>query len=240
MPDRVRTRKRVRRNHVLAAVSVGLALAPFRACEAASWVGGSGSWSNPNNWSPAVVPAPDTDVFIRHNDGLNRLITFDHDYPQPLGAFILDQTGAGTTTFSMTANTFGTNYQNIDKQEVIGLHGRATFLQSGGINVGHPTFNQIHMGEGIGSSGTYNLSGGTMSAAGLIMGYSGAGTFIQSAGVASISFVNLGVNDGSAGTMNLSGTASFTGGAVFCAQLGPGHINQSGGTFRVSSLAMGV
>src|SRR5687767_15410585 len=187
MPDRVRTRKRVRRNHVLAAVSVGLALAPFRACEAASWVGGSGSWSNPNNWSPAVVPAPDTDVFIRHNDGLNRLITFDHDYPQPLGAFILDQTGAGTTTFSMTANTFGTNYQNIDKQEVIGLNGRATFLQSGGMNVGD-SFNQIRMGEGPGSAGTYNLSGGTLSAAGLTMGNNCAGTYSQSAGVTTVSF----------------------------------------------------
>src|SRR5687768_6608129 len=239
MPHRIRTNTLNRRKNVLAAVSLGLALAPCGIAEGASWVGGSGSWSNPNNWSPAVVPSPDTDVFIRHNDALDRLITFDHDYPQPLGAFILDQTGAGTTTFSMTANTFGTNYQNIDKQEVIGLNGRATFLQSGGMNVGD-SFNQIRMGEGPGSAGTYNLSGGTLSAAGLIMGNNGAGTFIQSAGVTTVSFVILGSDAGSAGTLNLSGTARFTTGSVHCAQLGSGQINQSGGAFEVGAMQLGV
>ena len=44
-----------------------------------SWSAGSGSWSNPDNWSNGAVPIPQTDVEMVHNDSANRLITFDYN-----------------------------------------------------------------------------------------------------------------------------------------------------------------
>ena len=69
-----------------------------------SWTAGSGSWGAAGNWSPAVVPIPGSAVNIVHNDALSRLITFDYVYSDPLARFVVDQTGSGTTTFSMSSS----------------------------------------------------------------------------------------------------------------------------------------
>src|SRR3954451_92019 len=165
-----------------------------------SWTAGSGSWNAPGNWSPAVVPIPGATVSIVHSDSLNRLITFDYSYIDPLARFVVDQTGSGTTTFSMSSGTIGTRYVTSDEQTIVGNAGRATFMQSGGTHTGmgsNSFYYQVHLAEKPGSAGTYNLSGGTLSCAGLLTGVTGAGTFIQSAGMATTDFCYFGATDGS-------------------------------------------
>src|SRR5262245_24922701 len=88
------------RRLILAVLPVGICHF-LRPALAASWTGGSGSWSAANNWSPAGAPLPGDSANITHNDGANRLIVFDGNYNAPLSSFTVDQTGTGTTTFSM-------------------------------------------------------------------------------------------------------------------------------------------
>ena len=89
-----------------------------------SWTAGNGSWSNAGNWSSAAVPLPGSYVSIVHKDSLNRLITFDSSYSDPLGQFTIDQTGTGTTTFSMSSGTIGTRYMTSDEQTIVGNFGK--------------------------------------------------------------------------------------------------------------------
>jgi hypothetical protein len=226
---------------VAAAVSSVVCLDARAVSTNVSWIAGSGSWSGPGNWSPAGVPVPGSTVNIVHNDSSNRLITFDYSYSDPLARFVVDQTGMGTTTFSMSSGTIGTRYVTSDEQMLIGLAGKGTMLQSGGVNTGlgsNSFFYQVHLGENAGSAGTYNLSGGTLSCAGLLVGVAGAGTFIQSAGLASADFGYIATNNGSFGRFDLSGSGSFVGHNFFAGQGGTCLINQTGGTWQGSQLTM--
>jgi hypothetical protein len=205
-----------------------------------NWTAGSGSWSKPGNWSSMNVPTPQTDVEIVHNDAANRVITFDYNYTDPLARVVIDQTGTGTTTFVMSSSsgTIGTRYQTLDDQMIVGNLGRATVLQSGGTNTGLGSYSfyyQVHLGENPGSAGTYNLSGGTLQCAGLLVGNAGAGTFIQTAGLASVDFGYICTGPGGSGRFDLSGSATFVGRNMYT-QDGTALINMTGGSWLGTSM----
>ena len=94
--------------------------------------------------------------------------------------------------------------------EYIGYSGTGTFTQSGGSNAA--TYN-FYLGYNATDSGTYNLSGGTLSSpsgystnavGNEFIGYSGTGSFTQSGGSNAItSYLGLGYNTGGKGTYNL-------------------------------------
>jgi hypothetical protein len=94
----------------LAAASTPLLL-PNRVLAVTSWVAGDGSWSVAANWSPAAVPPLGDAVVIAHSDAVNRLITFDFDYPSNTGisTLLINQTGTGVSTLSIGANRLRLN-----------------------------------------------------------------------------------------------------------------------------------
>lgn len=141
--------------------------------------------------------------------------------------------------------------------EFIGTLSTGTLNQTGGTNTAG---NSLFLGYNPGSSGTYNLSGGSLSTNSAIIGNGGTGTFIQTGGtntengnlylgyssgssgtynlssgtntLAGIFF--LGFNSGGSGTYNLSG-GSFSAGFGFVGYQGVGVFNQRGGIMRISN-----
>ena len=99
---------------------------------------------------------------------------------------------------------------------------------------------QIHhrisyIGVNSDSNGTYNLSDtGNLSAYELI-GYSGTGTFKQTGGTNSSSYLSLGVNSGSSGMYNLSGAGQLSAVTEFIGYHGTGTFIQTSGTNTISS-----
>jgi autotransporter-associated beta strand protein len=92
----------------------------------------------------------------------------------------------------------------------VGYGGTGTFTQSGGlsnISIVQANSGSLCLGTNAGDSGTYNLSGsGQLSALwNEYVGYSGIGTFAQSAGTNFTGTLCLGYNVGSSGTYSLSG-----------------------------------
>ena len=91
----------------------------------------------------------------------------------------------------------------------VGESGNASFTQTGGVN---SVSSNIIVAANYGSTATYSLSSGQLSAANLTVGYTGAGTFTQSGGTNSVSsrlYIGYGsgnsVNPGGGGCYCLSG-----------------------------------
>jgi hypothetical protein len=100
--------------------------------------------------------------------------------------------------------SFGNHY--------VGYSGTGVFTQTGGVANGSDANGSLYLGYNAGDNGTYNLSGtGYLSGEPEHIGYSGTGTFNQSAGTNSAAF-ELGSNVGASGTYNLSGTGTVTAG----------------------------
>lgn len=112
--------------------------------------------------------------------------------------------------------------------EIIGQFSTGTLNQGGFTN----TINQqLRLGENPGSSGVYNLSGGSLNLTfSEFVGYSGSGVFNQTGGSnTTAQFFNLGLNPGSSGVFNLSGGTLTVGKGGFVGYSGSGVFNQSGG-----------
>ncbi|MCX5890989.1 MAG: hypothetical protein NTY36_16320 [Deltaproteobacteria bacterium] len=93
----------------------------------------------------------------------------------------------------------------------------------------------LYLGYSAGSSGAYNLSGGSLSASNEVIGLTGSGVFTQSNGDNTmIGNLQLGYDPGGSGTYNLSG-GSLSTGVEFIGFSGQGVFNQSGGTASVNS-----
>ena len=89
------------------------------------------------------------------------------------------------------------------------------------------------LGHDSGSSGTYNLSGGSLSAGFGFVGYQGVGVFNQSGGIVRISNnLQLGYYPGSSGTYNLSDGSLFTS-TLYVGKEGVGVFNQTGGSTTI-------
>jgi hypothetical protein len=163
-----------------------------------------------------------------------------------------------TGTFTLASGkTLTTTSENI------GNSGTGTFTQTGGTN----TTGEFCVAYDAGSSGTYNLSGGVLSASTQYpyVGYSGNGTFTQTGGTAKlrtlaigsqsgsngvytesdgITILNtlyLGSANGSSGTYNLQGGVLSVFNSEIIGQSGKGSFVQSGGTNQVTNgLYVGV
>ena len=120
--------------------------------------------------------------------------------------------------------------------EYVGTYaGIGIFSQSGGANT---TEGSLYVGEYIDSSGTYNMSGGSLFGGnGLYVGFNGgAGKFIQTGGSVNEA-VFLGSTSNyklSGGLLNAGGDFTIVGDVGSIAALGTAMMNQSGGTCFVS------
>jgi hypothetical protein len=131
--------------------------------------------------------------------------------------------------------------------------GNGTFAQSGGANT---LSGNLYLGSISGSSGQYNLSGGTLTTTTDSVGNGGSGTFIQTGGVQDTTLLNLGSGNVSAlyslsslGVLDVTGNeelagATFiqTGGTNICGsqlQLGSSTYLLSGGSLNTTFLDVG-
>ena len=75
----------------------------------------------------------------------------------------------------------------------VGDTGAGNFVQSGGSN---SLGNDLYLGYSLGSSGSYNLSGGLLIACDQWVGYSGTGSFTQSGGTQTVWYIMKGRTEG--------------------------------------------
>jgi hypothetical protein len=125
--------------------------------------------------------------------------------------------------------------------ESIGFYGDGNFNQSGGSNTLTAASATLYVGAGVGGTGTYSLSGGSLNGAATeFVGYSlGSGTFNQSGGTNALS--------GASGTLNVSnssgatGTYSLSAGALNATSVSvntAGSFNWTGGTVGTSAFTL--
>ncbi len=123
--------------------------------------------------------------------------------------------------------------------DYIGQNSTGTLIQGDFTNTVN---NNLELGQNAGASGSYNLSGGSLSVAGNeYIGYSGTGTFTQTGGTHTVTgILMLAANAGSSGTYSLSGGSLTVGDYEAVGYCGTGSFTQSGGTHTVTALYLGT
>src|SRR5262249_44899492 len=127
------------------------------------------------------------------------------------GTFKFDGGTANVQSFDLFGGTV-----TASGSELLGTGGTfnaSTVNQTGGSNTVDAKHN-LSIGDAAGTTITYNLQGGTVSAGGILVGASGTGTLNQSHGAATASVqLVLGVDAASHGSFNLQGDSTVTLGA---------------------------
>ncbi len=155
-----------------------------------------------------------------------------------LGGF----SGGGNGSYTLSGGTLSLS----STSEIIGDDGIGKFTQTDGTNF--INFNSTFIvGNTANSTGNYFLKGGDLDVTigSEYIGYSGTGTFTQSAGNNTLSnFIGgltIGYNTGSIGTYNLSSTGTLTvTGSELVGSAGAGTFNQSGGTNNANGSGLTV
>src|SRR5207253_3204880 len=149
-----------------------------------------------------------------------------------------------TAWYNRMYNLSGSGTLNVFSTEYVGNAGGGIFTQSGGTHTVATFFGaRLILGASGGSSGAYDLSGGSLIVNGNEhVGWGGPGSFTHSAGTHTIgsgsgnSELHLGEIAGSNGSYNLSGTGNLTvNGTEVIGVSGTGIFTQSGGTHTLGS-----
>jgi len=131
----------------------------------------------------------------------------------------------------------GTGTLTTNGREYIGGDGNGTFNQTGGTN---NVASFLLLGNSVGSTAVYTLSGGKLNSNQENIGYEGNGTFNQSGGINSMSGANselaLAVFSSSEGSYFLSGSGILATGLENIGLGGAAAFSQSGGTNTAVSL----
>ena len=137
-------------------------------------------------------------------------------------------------------NLSGTGALTCNGLEIVGYNGAGTFSQDGGTNTSNL---HLYLGYSAGSNGAYNLSSGSLLAGPQAqeeyIGYAGSGTFMQTGGAHSATFVYLGSQSGSTGTYTLQSGSLATAAFEFVGASGTGTFSQTGGTNTIDSFGLG-
>jgi hypothetical protein len=141
-----------------------------------------------------------------------------------------------TSTYTLS----GTGSLSVSGGESIGSGGTGIFMQSGGTNT--ISINALALGEnGLSNTGTgiYNLSGGCLSSATIVIGAQEPGILNQTGGaVGSSNLIDFGESQGATGTYSLSSTGTLTAHDVKVGDLGSGTFTQTGGISTISSILL--
>lgn len=152
---------------------------------------------------------------------------------QSIGPLFNVEGDDGTSTSSGTAATITVADNAVVNAGPIflGTTGRASLLQTGGT----VTRNELELGTSNGSTGTYALSAGTLTAGNVLVGDAGTGVFDQTGGTvdAGSNPSALGLGAGQSGTCNLSGGTLVTIG-FYGESSGMSVLNFNGGTLRAN------
>ena len=234
--------------------------------------GGTGDrWGNPANWTPAGIPSPGYDVRIENSEPAWVRIDSDRAYCRDItvnGSASSDeaglwiQQGAGGNKAVLSARNMyigesspsGEKYFGrvrlvdgalmVSECLYVGKQGTGILHQTGGNNT---VGTDCYLGYEAGSTGTYSLEGGTLSALTQYVGYGGTATFQQSGGTNTVgSGLYVAYNAWTSGTYELSGSATLrVEGYPFPSHeyigfVGNGTFTQTGGTnSAVSRLGSG-
>jgi len=133
---------------------------------AKNWNATNGNWNTAANWSPASVPVGGEEVNIVNADGVARTVTLDVNTPS-LGLVTINQTGG--SAFNTLSLPISNNNTFTSGALLVGgwtggasgspTTGRGAVSQaSGTVTMADGT--DLGLGNGVGSTGTYTLSGG--------------------------------------------------------------------------------
>jgi hypothetical protein len=213
------------------AAAVLPALVPLSArAQTKTWLlgPGTGNWSVAANWTPSGVPANGSTVRIFNTDAGVRTINYNYIASLSLTSLLVDQTGTGTNTLSIPAYWLTATTQDVGKD------GRGFVVQTGGSNT---ATSELRLGYNAGGSGSYALSGGSLSAGNLLVGKNGNATFTQSGGTATVT-TDLRINAAYTKTASyaLSGTGSLTTKNLTVSGDGASFYTQTGGAANVTGL----
>ena len=154
------------------------------------------------------------------------------------GNLTLGNFASSNGTYAMNG-MFGGNPELRANSEFVGGYGTGSFEQFGGTNT---VAGGLSIGLGSTASGTYVLDGwGTLSAADIVVGYAGTGTFTQHSGSVTASSIVIGKNAGSSGTYNMN-MGNLTAANITVGHDGTGVFNQADGMnmyFDGGSLSVG-
>ncbi|HZZ42214.1 MAG TPA: NF038122 family metalloprotease [Tepidisphaeraceae bacterium] len=139
----------------------------------------------------------------------------------------IGESSSATGSYSLSGSTSSLSTGNL----YVGNSGTGSFSQSAGTNSPGALF----LANNSGSTGSYNLTGGTLSTSYAGIGQAGTGNFTQSAGSFSASD-HLSIGDSGVGSYSLSGTGSLSAGFIYVGYNGTGSFNQSGGTSNIGAL----
>ena len=210
----------------LLAIRFGLAFAAillvvaFQAHGDVTWAVQSGDWSVASNWGGSA-PGYSDDAYIIN--GGTAAITLTGAICNNL--YLGDPNSANSGTIQMS----GGNLESYGSQ-FLGSNGDGAFIQSGGDNSDVGVTTGLYLGCDPLGSGYYNLSGtGVLSPKSEYIGYSGAGTFIQSGGTNNGGNFYLGYNTNSSGSYTLSGSGVLRA-TERVGYSGTGTFTQYGGT----------
>ena len=205
-----------------------LCLAPPATAVNKTWIDATGQWDTSANWTPSGLPQAGDNVYLTQSDTTNRTVTY-YNTTNPsavLTSLRVDATGPGTMTLNMP-NTHTLNVTT----EYVGYSGKGTVTQSAGTH----NAATLYLGNSALSSGSYTITGGTLSSSTVqYIGYSGTGTLnIQGAGQVSNTGTTgyLGFSSGSYGTAIVDGGGRWTNsGVLWVGYSGTGTLNiRSGG-----------
>ena len=132
-----------------------------------SWNLTSGSWSVGSNWTPNGGPPLGTDTAWVVDGG-----TATDNLPSGNCSTLYLGGALSGTVVLVSGGSLGLAANG----EIVGYTGVGTFTQSGGTN---EATGGIVLGDNVGSSGSYNLSGGTLAAASEYVGNSYIGMITQ-------------------------------------------------------------
>jgi outer membrane lipase/esterase len=182
-----------------------------------------GDWGTAANWSSGAVPDDNHNVYLLQGG----TVTYNNTSltAPPLSMLQVD---GGTILQINTASPTGDLKAEM---AIVGAANTGTLVQTNGTVT---LTDKLYLGYETTSNGTYNLQGGTFTAAGAQVGVYGTGTFTQSAGTATISdTLTLAANSGSTGTYNLSGGTLNVGTLT---QNAGGTFNKTGGTVNYTQM----
>ena len=210
-----------------------LVAAPYAKGDSYYWSVASGDWSLASNWGGISLPTDVENAYVVN--GGTTAITLPGAVCYSL--YLGDPNSAGNGTIQMSSGNL-----TFWGSEYLGNNGSGTFNQSGGVNNPHLGVGDLYLGHGVGSSGSYNLSGsGVLSVGYEYVGDYGAGKFTQSGGTNTIDGLYLCWAVGSSGSYNLSGSGVLSAaGYEYVGDYDAGTFTQSGGTNNVAALAGGL
>ncbi len=206
----------------------GLGMTSLASATNYSYIGlSSGNWTS-TNWSPIGTPAAGDNVTVNDGQtptfgvglvsGFNSLNTDQASGLIESGNLSTNQLQIGSLAYAGGGSTYTLNSGALtianNGSEVIGNLGTGTFTQTGGSDAA----NIIDLGLATGSSGTFNLSGGTVTASQFNVGGNSAAV-------------------GGTGLLNVTGSGSLTvNGTLTLWTAGTSAVTLSGGSITASSL----